>query len=381
MPPQTPPDRSMTVTDLRIQKFAQILVDHSTAVKPGDKVAITASTAAETAVKALYELVLERGGYPHTLIDFAGENESFYAHASDEQLDFVPLFHKMAFEEFDVLIKLRSEVNTRALTNVNAARVARRGKAMSSLTRAQMERGAAGSLRWMSTLFPTPAYAMEADMGVAEYEDFFFRACHADEDTPDPVAYWQGVKDEQQRIVDWINGHNQVTLKGPNVDLSLSMRGRTFINCFGDKNLPDGEIFTGPVEESAQGWVRYTYPAVYQGRVVEGIELNFEAGQVVKAIALKNEDLLLAMINSDAGARYIGEFAIGTNFGITRFTRNILLDEKIGGSFHMALGAGYPETGSKNKSAIHWDMICDLRQDSEIRVDGELFYSNGKFVI
>ena len=369
------------MTDLRIQKFAQILVDHSTAVKPGDKVAITASTAAETAVKALYELVLERGGYPHTLIDFAGENESFYAHASDEQLDFVPLFHKMAFEEFDVLIKLRSEVNTRALTNVNAARVARRGKAMSSLTRAQMERGAAGSLRWMSTLFPTPAYAMEADMGVAEYEDFFFRACHADEDTPDPVAYWQGVKEEQQRIVDWINGHNQVTLKGPNVDLSLSMRGRTFINCFGDKNLPDGEIFTGPVEESAQGWVRYTYPAVYQGRVVEGIELNFEAGQVVKAIALKNEDLLLAMINSDAGARYIGEFAIGTNFGITRFTRNILLDEKIGGSFHIALGAGYPETGSKNKSAIHWDMICDLRQDSEIRVDGELFYSNGKFVI
>ena len=233
----------------------------------------------------------------------------------------------------------------------------------------------------MSTLFPTPAYAMEAEMGVAEYEDFFFRACHADAGTPDPVAYWQGVKQEQQRIVDWIQGSKQVTLQGPNVDLKLSVAGRTFINCFGDKNLPDGEIFTGPVEDSANGWVRYTYPAVYQGRVVEGIELSFEQGRVVKASAKKNDDLLQRMLERDAGARYIGEFAIGTNFEINRFTHNILLDEKIGGSFHMALGAGYPESGSKNTSAIHWDMICDLMQDSEIRADGELMYKDGKFVI
>lgn len=369
------------MTDSRIQKFAKILVEYSTEVKPGDKVAITASTAAEPAVRAVYELVLQRGGYPHVLLDFAGEAESFYAHASEAQLDFVPLFHKMAFEEFDVLIKLRSEINTRALTNVDAARLARRQKAMSPLMVAQMRRGADGSLRWMSTLFPTPAYAMEADMGVEEYNEFFFRACHADEGTPDPIAYWQGVKRDQQRIVEWINGHDKVTLHGPNVDLQLSVRGRTFINACGDCNLPDGEIFTGPLEDSAEGWVRYTYPAVYQGRVVEGIELTFEKGKVVNASAKKNEDLLLKMIDSDAGARYIGEFAIGTNFGISRFTRNILLDEKIGGSFHMALGAGYPETGSKNKSVIHWDMICDLRQDSEIRVDGELFYQNGRFVI
>jgi aminopeptidase len=369
------------LTDLRIQKFAQILVDHSTAVKPGDKVAITATTTAEPAVKAIYALVLDRGGYPHALLDFAGETEALFAHASDEQLESVPLFHKMAFEEFDVLIKLRSELNTRALSNVDTARLAQRQKATSKLIAAQMRRGADGSLRWMSTLFPTPAYAMEAEMGVAEYEDFFYRAIHADEGTPDPVAYWQGVKQEQQRIVDWIQGSDQVVLKGPNVDLKLSVAGRTFINCFGDRNLPDGEIFTGPVEETANGWVRYTYPAVYQGRVVEGIELTFENGRVVQASARKNQDLLLKMLESDAGARYIGEFAIGTNFEINRFTHNILLDEKIGGSFHMALGAGYPESGSKNKSTIHWDMICDLRQDSEIRVDGELMYRDGKFVI
>jgi aminopeptidase len=369
------------LTDLRIQKFAQILVDHSTRVQPGDKVAITATTAAEPAVRALYELVLDRGGYPHVLMEFAGENESLYAHASDTQLDFVPLFHKMAFEEFDVLIKLRSEINTRALSSVPTARLARRQKGMVTLLSAQMRRGAEGSLRWMSTLFPTPAYAVEAEMGDAEYQDFFFRACHADEGTPDPVAYWQGVKQEQQHIVDWINGHDQVVLHGPNVDLNLSVRGRVFINCFGDNNLPDGEIFTGPVEDCAEGWVRYTYPAVYQGRVVEGIELTFEKGRVTKASASKNQDLLLQMLESDAGARYIGEFAIGTNFEINRFTHNILLDEKIGGSFHMALGAGYPESGSLNKSAIHWDMICDLRQDSEILVDGELMYRNGRFVI
>jgi aminopeptidase len=369
------------LTDLRIQKFAQILVDHSTEIKPGDKVAITATTAAEPAVKAIYQLVLERGGYPHALLDFTDETETLFAHASDEQLEFVPLFQKMAFEEFDVLIKLRSELNTRALSNVDTARLAHRQKATSQLIAAQMRRGADGSLRWMSTLFPTPAYAMEAEMGVAEYADFFFRACHADEGTPDPVAYWQGVKQDQQRILDWIQGRDQVVLSGPNVDLKLSVGGRTFINCFGDRNLPDGEIFTGPVETSANGWVRYTYPAVYQGRVVEGVELTFEKGRVIKASAKKNQDLLLQMLESDAGARYIGEFAIGTNFEINRFTHNILLDEKIGGSFHMALGAGYPESGSKNKSAIHWDMICDLRQDSEIQVDGEVMYRDGKFVI
>ena len=369
------------MNDPRIHKFAQILVDHSTQVKPGDRVAITATTAAEPAVRALYELVLERGGHPHTLLDFPGENEAFYTHASDEQLDFVPLFHRMAFEEFDVLIKLRSETNTRALSNVDAARLTRRQKAMSSLLTAQMRRGADGSLRWMSTLYPTPAYAMEAEMGLVEYQDFFFRACHADQGTPDPVAYWLGVKQEQQRIIDWISGHDQVTLRGPNVDLKLSIKGRTFVNCYGDKNLPDGEIMTGPVEDSAEGWVRYTYPAVHLSRVVEGIELTFEKGKVVKASAQKNQDLLLKMIDSDTGARYVGEFAIGTNFGINRFTHNILLDEKIGGSFHMALGAGYPESGSLNQSAIHWDMICDLRQDSEIRVDGELMYRDGRFVI
>jgi aminopeptidase len=233
----------------------------------------------------------------------------------------------------------------------------------------------------MSTLFPTAAYAMEAEMGLNEYEDFVFRACHADDNTIDPVAYWQGVEREQERIIGRVAGHDRVQVRGPNADLTLSIKGRIFKNASGQQNLPDGEIYTGPVEDSVNGWVRYTYPAVYQGRAVEGIELTFENGRVVKASARKNEEFLLRMLDTDAGARYLGEFAIGTNFEIDRFTRNILFDEKIGGSFHMALGAGYPETGSVNKSIIHWDMICDLRSEAEIRVDGEALYRNGKFLV
>jgi aminopeptidase len=368
------------LSDIRYRKFAQILVDHSAKVKPGDLVAITATTAAEPVVRELYELTLERGGLPHLLFDLPGQDESFYAHAPEVTLDWVPRFHKLAFEDFDVLFKLRSETNTRAQTGLDADRQTRRQKALSSLLSAQMRRGADDSLRWVSTLFPTEAYAMEAEMGTEEYRDFFYRACHADENTADPVAHWQNIQREQNRIVERIEGHDRVELHGPNVDLSLSIKGRKFKNACGLNNLPDGEIYTGPVEDSAKGWVRFTYPAMNSGRIVDGIELLFENGQVVKATAASNQEFLLRMLDSDPGARYLGEFAIGTNFEINRFTRSILLDEKIGGSFHMAVGAGYPETGSLNQSAIHWDMICDMRQSSEIRVDGEVVYRDGQFV-
>ena len=368
------------MTDTRFEKFARILVEYSTNVQPGDRVAITTSTAAEPLVQALYALILDRGAYPHVLMDFADQEEIFFQHAQEAHYDFIPLFHKAAFEEFDVLLKVRAEHNTRALTNVDSALQARRGKGLAPLLQAQMKRGAAGSLRWMSTLFPTRAYASEAEMGFQEYQDFVFRACHADEATPDPVAYWKSVEQAQKRIVGRLNGHDQVWVRGQNADLRLSIKGRTFINACGHSNMPDGEVFTGPVEESVNGWVRFTYPAVYQGRVVEGVELTFENGQAVKATAQKNQEFLHRMLDMDSRSRYLGEFAIGTNYEIDRFTRSILFDEKIGGSFHMALGAGYPETGSCNRSVIHWDMICDLQHDSEIEVDGETIYRDGGFL-
>ncbi len=367
------------MTDSRIEKFARILVDYSTRVKPGDRVAITTTTEAVPLVKALYGLVLERGGYPHVLLDFPEQDEIFFAHARDEQFEFVPVFHKIAFEDFDVLFKIRAEVNTRALAGIDPARQSRRQKGLAPLLAAQIRRGAECSLRWMSTLFPTRSHAMDADMGFEEYQDFVYRASHADDETADPVSFWQGVHESQSRYIERIQGHDRVRVHGPNVDLTLSIKGRKFNNAAGQLNMPDGEIYTGPVEDSANGWVRFTYPAVYQGHMVEGVELTFKDGKVVKATAEKNQALLVQMLDIDPGARFIGEFAIGTNYQINRFTKNILFDEKIGGSFHMALGAGYPETGSRNKSIIHWDMICDLRQDSEILVDNEVVYRNGRF--
>jgi aminopeptidase len=365
--------------DTRAYKFAQILVDHSAEVKPGERVAITSTPLAEPVLRALFELILERGAFPHMLLDLPGQDELLFTHASDELLDFVPIFHQIAFEQFDVLLKIRAESNTRLLSHVPPARAARRQKATASLIETQMQRGAVKSLRWMSTQYPTNAYAMEAEMGLEEYQDFFFRACHADDGTTDPVAYWEGVKKSQAKIIEQIEGHDNVQIRGPHVDLSLSIKGRKFVNAYGEHNLPDGEIYTGPVEDSVNGWVHYTYPAVSQGRVVEGIQLEFENGRVVKASSATNQDYLLEMLETDSGARFVGEFAIGTNYGIDRFTRSILLDEKIGGSFHMALGAGYPETGSLSRSRIHWDMICDLRKDSEIRLDGSLIYKDGQF--
>ncbi len=371
------------MTDTRVRKFAKILVEHSTRIQPGDRVLIEGTTAAEPLIREVFIQVLEKGGHPHPMVALPGmmpfsQDEMYVTYAKDTQFDFVPTFYKLAYDQFESRIRIHSATNTRGTSNVDPLKVQRRGKALSSITEAQMRRGAEGAFKWVTTLYPTEAYAQDGGMSLMEYSDFVFHAVHAHED--DPVAYWKSLEAKQQSAIDFIQGKSQVTLSGPNVDLTLSIKGRTFDNSFGTFNMPDGEIFTGPVEDSANGWVKFTYPAIYGGVAVEGAELTFNRGRVEIAKAEKNQDYLLKMIESDAGSRYLGEFAIGTNTDIDRFTGNILFDEKIGGTFHMALGAGYPETGSKNHSAIHWDMICDLRKDSEIRVDGQLFYKNGQFV-
>jgi aminopeptidase len=344
---------------------------------------IEATTAAEPLIRDLYIQILEQGGIPHPMIGFPGmvpftQDEMYLTYAQDTQLDFVPTFYKIAYDEFESRIRIHSATNTRGTTNIDPDKAQRRSKALSTLTAAQMRRGAEGAFKWVTTLYPTEAYAQDASMSLKEYEDFVFRAAHVHED--DPIAYWKGTAAMQQQAIDWLKGKSQVVMHGPNVDLTLSIKGRTFMNSTGTHNMPDGEIFTGPVEDSVNGWVKFTYPAIYGGVAVEDAELTFNRGRVEVAKAEKNQAYLVKMLESDEGARHVGEFAIGTNSDIDQFTGNILFDEKIGGTFHMALGAGYPETGSHNKSAIHWDMICDLRKDSEILVDGELFYKNGEFV-
>jgi aminopeptidase len=371
------------VVDSRVEKFAKILVEHSARVIPGDRVLIEGTTAAEPLIRELYIQILQKGGHPHLMIALPGmmpfcQDELYLTYASDSQLDFVPTFYKLAYDQFESRIRIHSATNTRGLTNIDPDKVQRHGKAIGVITEAQMRRGAEGVFKWVTTLYPTEAYAQDASMSLKEYEDFVFGAIHANED--DPIAYWNSTAAGQQKAIDILAGKSQVVLRGPNVDLTLSIKNRKFMNSTGMYNMPDGEIFTGPVEDSVNGSVKFTYPAIYQGVAVEGAELTFNKGRVEQVKAEKNQDYLIKMLESDAGSCYLGEFAIGTNFDINKFTGNILFDEKIGGSFHMALGAGYPETGSKNKSAIHWDMICDLRTDSEILVDGRLFYKNGEFV-
>ena len=370
------------MSDLRVQKFAKILVEHSTHVAPGDRILIEATTAAEALVRELFAQILERGGIPHPMVYIPGmmpfsQEDLYLTYAKDTELDFVPTFLKLAYDQFEGRIRVHSSTNTRGTTNIDPAKVQRRNKALSSITEAQMRRGAEGNFKWVTTLYPTYGYAQDAGMSLQEYEDFVFGAVHAQED--DPIAYWKGSGAEQQKAIDFLVDKQQVVIRGPNVDLTLSIKGRKFMNSIGIFNMPDGEIFTGPVEDSVNGWVKFTYPAIYGGVAVESAELTFNKGRVETAKAEKNQDYLLKMLEIDQGSRYLGEFAIGTNKDITRFTGNILFDEKIGGSFHMALGAGYPETGSKNKSAIHWDLICDVRHDSEMLVDGQLFYKDGKF--
>lgn len=367
------------MTDPRITKLARLLVDYCVAVQPGDKVLLSGTALSLPLMTATYEEIIRAGGLPLPLIGGGGFEEILLKQGNDDQIQHIPEPVRLVYDTYDCLISISGQSNTRSLSGVDPARQQMRQSAQRDLMQAMMERSASGELRWVGTLFPTNAYAQEADMSLREFEEFVFGACHLDKD--DPVASWQLVSARQQKLVDWLDGKEQVKVEGPNVDLTLSIAGRPFINSDGRHNMPSGEIFTAPVEESVEGWIRFTYPAIHGGREVEGIELRFTEGKVVDASAKKNEPFLIKTLDTDPGARYLGEFAIGTNKGIDRFTKSILFDEKIGGTIHLAVGAGYPESGSKNQSAIHWDMICDMRDGGKIWVDDELFYDSGSFTL
>ncbi len=367
------------MNDPRIEKLAKILVNYCVEVRPNDQVLLSGSVAALPLVEETYRQILRSGGNPMVQLQTDTLSEIQFQESSEAQLQYIPEPMKLILETFDCMINIHGADNTRSLSAVDPARQQIMQAARSELMGTYMKRSASGDFRWVGTLFPTNAHAQEADMSLDDFENFVYRACHADKE--DPVAAWLAVRTQQQRLVDWLADKQKVVIKGPNADLQLSIAGRTFINSDGKRNMPSGEIFTGPVENSVNGWVRFTYPAIVSGREVSGVELQFKEGKVVEASAQKNEDFLLNNLNTDPGARYLGEFAIGTNYAIDRFTKSILYDEKIGGTIHMAVGRGYPETGSKNISAIHWDMICDMRDGSQIWVDDELFYENGAFVI
>jgi aminopeptidase len=364
--------------DPRVTKLAKVLVHYSLEIKPGQQLQIRTHPLAGELTLAVYEEAVKAGANVFLNVTVPGAEEIFYKHASDAQLDYVSPIRKLVTETFDASLNLWTEHNTRSLSGIDPARMARTSKAGAPVMKIFFNRAAKGELRWCLTAYPSEALAQEADMSLRDYQDFVYGAGMLDLD--DPVAFWRQEGVKQQRIIDWLKGRGQVVLKGSNVDLKMSIKERVFIPCDGKVNFPDGEIFTGPVEDSVEGWIRFKYPAIEYGQEVTDIELWFEKGRVVKESASKNGEMLTSMLNTDAGARTLGEFGIGTNYGIQRFTKNMLFDEKMGGTIHLAVGNGYPESGSKNESGIHWDMLCDMN-DAEMSADGDVFYRNGKFTI
>jgi aminopeptidase len=367
------------MSDPRAAFLARLLTTYCTAVRPGDWVLVQSHPIALPLVEQVVAEVARAGGHPTVMLNSETLEEAYLRNAGAAQLDWLSPADVLTAERVDVRININATGNTRSLTGVDPAQQQRLQNARRRLSQTYMERSAAGQHRWVGTLFPCPAFAQDADMSLADYEDFVFGATFCDQ--PDPAACWRALGERQQRLVEWLKGKSEVKLRSQNIDMTLSIAGRNFVNSDGRRNMPSGEIFTGPVEDSANGWVRFSFPAIRGGREVDGVEFEFKDGRVVRASATKNQAYLLSQLDSDEGSRFLGEFAFGANEGIQRFTKNILFDEKIGGTIHMALGAGYPETGSKNRSSVHWDFICDMRQESEVWVDGELFCRNGSFVI
>lgn len=367
------------MADIRVERVADVVVGYSTEVRAGDKVVISAPYVAEPLVLAVYRRCLERGAYPMIRTTLPRALPEFYRLASDDQLEFVWDTERWLVENADVAISIIADSNTRQLSKADPARIAAAARARKFLADIWMKRAAEGAYRWNVTLFPTEAHAMDAEMSLAEYEDFYYGACLVGD--PDPVQRWRAIAGRNDDLVRWIDGRSEVHIEGDGTDLLLDVSGRTWIPASGKENFPDGEIFTGPVEDGTNGHVTFDFPAIHGGQAVEGIRLEFEGGRVVRASARRNEEFLIKTLDTDPGARILGEIGIGTNYGITGFTGEALLDEKIGGTVHLAVGDAYPETGGLNDSAVHWDMVCDLRRGGRITVDGELLLEDGKLVV
>ena len=367
------------MSDPRVAKLGELLVDYSLELRPGQLLRIDAATVAAPLVTEVYRHALRAGALPRTRVEVE-ELESIALHeATEEQLVFVSELDRREVEELDAIATIWADRNTRALTQADAGRVSRRIGSRRQLINRFWQRIDAGEARWVGTRFPTEAHAQDAEMSLAEYEDFVYAACHV-RDGEDPVAHWRSVSRELGARVRDLESVRELHVLGPDTDLRLGVEGRRWIAADGKLNMPDGEIFTSPVETETEGEIRFSFPAIFHGRGVEDVRLRFEAGRVVEAEAKSANDYLQSLLDMDEGARILGELAFGMNYEIDRFTRDILFDEKIGGTIHLALGASFRQVGGENDSGLHWDLICDLRSDGEVYADGELVWKAGQFL-
>jgi aminopeptidase len=368
--------------DPRIPRWAKTLVGYCLGVRPGQTVLIRANHAAEPLIAEVHREVLRAGGHPAPWITLPRLREIELREGNDEQLTWVNPGERALLEHIDASLRISSEMNTRFLAGVDPKRLALGNRANRELYK-YLQHGPHSEERpWCLTLFPTQAYAQDAGMSLSDFEEFVYEACFLNSE--DPAARWRELGERQQFYVDWLRDKRDAHVIGPETDLRLSIAGRSFRNSDGKRNFPSGEFFTGPVEDSVEGHIYFAIPSVVSGQAVQNIRLTFEHGRVVEATAEQGQEYLDQMLETDEGARFVGEFAFGNNFGIQRGIRNILFDEKIGGTIHMALGNSYPETGGKNVSALHWDMICDLRAAAgggEVYVDDTLFLKDGQLVL
>ena len=363
------------------EKLAKLAVNYAVGVKKGQRVAVVGPTLAEELFQAIYAEVLKVGAHPTLIPNVEGTEELLYKYGSDEQLEYVDTIQKMVISEFDCLINIFADYNQKKLSLVDPKKVAKsRGSpGRREMMEIYMKRYAKGELNWVIIPFPCNAFAQEANMDLFSYFDFVKTALLLDKE--DPVKEWKEIEKKQDKLVEILDKVEKIQVLGQDTDLTVSVKGRKWVNCCGHNNLPDGEVFTSPLEDSVNGHIRFTYPGIYGGREVENIYLEFKDGKVTKATADKAEDLLHELIAIE-GAKVLGEFAFGTNYGVTDFTKNMLFDEKMGGTMHCALGAGPPETGSTNKSAIHWDILKDMSlPGSKVIADGKVIYEEGKWKI
>jgi aminopeptidase len=377
----------MKMTDLDTVKMAKLLTDYSTHVQNGDLAIITGDENAMPLYKEFFRCVFRAGGYPHysTLLpgyfDAMGDHpldEIFLLEGNDDQLRFISPLSQLIADRFDVVVIVLAPQNLRTLSRIKSNVTSLRSASTASIMDRFSQRMSDGTLKRCVVAYPTNALAQQANMSLNDYSEFLFKACHLNDD--DPGRAWQAISRSQEKIIKELAHYKKIRIIAEDTDLKLSVEGRTWLNCDGKFNMPDGEIFTGPVEDSVKGHIKISFPGILSGQEIENIHLFFENGKVVSANASSGEDLLKETIKTDSGAGYLGEVGIGTNYQIHQFTQLMLFDEKIGGTIHIALGEGYSDSGSKNTSGIHWDMLCDLRKDGEIHGDDEVIYRNGKFL-
>lgn len=362
----------MVIIVFNLHKFADLIVNYCLEVQPKQTIQINADVAAIHFVEELYKEILLSGGYPILELMNTNFTEIFYKNASEDQLGYISPISLFKAKNIDSIIEIRSQPNTKAFANLDMTKQRIRRNALLPLNEEIDKK------RWVLTLFPTEGYAQEAEMSMIEFNAFISSALFLD--TKNPKEAWINLSKQQERYIGMINKFNEIHIRGENIDLIFSVEGRKWINSDGKRNMPSGEIYTSPIEDSFNGYFTSTIPNNKYGKEINNVRLEFSNGKIIKIKTDKNKDFLDGLLSTDDGAKIIGEFGIGLNYGIKQKVNNILFDEKIGGTIHLALGKAYEIAGGKNKSNIHLDLVADLRKFGEITYDNNLLYKNGYFL-